>query len=95
MKLSIQFLLLTLGITFTSPEWKTVIRVSHEEYHSDSKHTWVWTDWILDSDSSHHYTEGDVEYEMLFNSRRDSVFIWNNLDDSYEIRIKTIKQMGF
>ena len=32
MKLSISFLLLTLGITFTSPEWKTVIRVSHEDW---------------------------------------------------------------
>jgi hypothetical protein len=88
MKLSIPFLMLTLGITFTSPEWKTVIRVSHEEYHSDSKHTWVWTDWILDSDSSYIYVYKGREYEMLFNFDRDSVFIWNNSDDSYEIRIK-------
>ena len=75
-----------LGIT--ALEWKTVITVSHEEYNSDSKHMWVLTDWILDSDSTHNYTEGGVQYEMLFKSRRDSVFIWNNHDDSYEIRIK-------
>lgn len=80
--------MIPLGITFTAPEWKTIIRVSHEEYHSDSKHPWVWTDWILDSDSSHSYYDEGVEFEMLFNETRDSVFIWNNSDDSYEIRIK-------
>lgn len=81
-------LLLTLIITVTTPEWKTVVRVSHEEYHSNSKHLWVLTDWILDADSSYSFTEGECEYEMLFNPLRDSVFIWNNIDDSYEIRIK-------
>jgi hypothetical protein len=83
-----KILLLTFGITITALEWITVITVSHEEYNSDSKHMLVLTDWILDSDSTHNYTEGGVHYEMLFKSRRDSVFIWNNYDDSYEIRIK-------
>ena len=85
---SMKSFLLIIGIITTSLNWKTVISVSHEEYHSEIRHMWIWTDWILDSDSSHHYTEGDVEYEMLFNFDRDSVFIWNNSDDSYEIRIK-------
>lgn len=49
---------------------------------------WVFTDWILDSDSSYIYVYKGIEYEMLFNLERDSVFIWNNTDDSYEIRIK-------
>lgn len=88
MKLSIPFLLLKSGIIVTSPQWITVISVSHEEYHSHSEHTWVWTNWMLDSDSTYIYTEEGVDYEMLFNQSRDSVFIWNNYDDSYEIRIK-------
>ena len=83
-----KILILTLGITITALEWKTVITVSHEDYNSDSKHMWVLTDWILDSDSTHNYTEGGVQYEMLFKPLRDSVFIWNNHDDSYEIKIK-------
>ena len=87
MKLLIS-LLLTLGITVTTPKWKTVIIISHEEYHSDNKYMWVFTDWILDSDSSYIYVYRVIEYEMLFNLERDSVFIWNNSDDSYEIRIK-------
>ena len=81
-------LLLTLIITVTTPEWKTVVRVSHEEYHSDNKHMWIFTDWILDSDSSYIYEDKGIQYEMLFNKSRDSVFVWNNYDDSYEIRIK-------
>ena len=87
MKLLIS-LLLTLGITVTTPKWKTVIIISHEEYHSDNKHMWVFTDWILDSDSSYIYVYKGIEYEMLFNESRDSVFVWNHYDDSYEIRIK-------
>ena len=81
-----KILILMLGIT--ALEWKTVITVSHEEYNSDSKHMWVLTDWILDSDSTHNYTEDGIQYEMLFKPLRDSVFIWNNHDDSYEIKIK-------
>jgi hypothetical protein len=92
MKLLSSFLLLILGITVTAPHWETVEKVSHEEYHSNAKYMWVVTNWILDSDSSYHYVEGQVEYEMLFNSRRDSVFIWNNIDDSYEIRTKPTKR---
>jgi hypothetical protein len=81
-----KILILMLGIT--ALEWKTVITVSHEEYNSDSKHMWVLTDWILDSDSTHNYTEDGIQYEMLFKPLRDSVVIWNNHDDSYEIKIK-------
>lgn len=49
---------------------------------------WIFTDWVLDSDSSYIYEDKGIQYEMLFNKSRDSVFVWNNYDDSYEIRIK-------
>jgi len=88
LKLTISALFIIFGITSANPKWKTVISISHEEYHSDNKHMWVFTDWILDSDSSYIYVYKGIEYEMLFNLERDSVFIWNNSDDSYEIRIK-------
>lgn len=80
-------LLLIVGLIIT-PEWKTVVEVSHEEYNSDEKHFLLMTDWILDSDSAYNYSEDGVHYEMLFILDRDSVFIWNDLDDSYVIRIK-------
>ena len=88
MKLTTSALFIIFGITSANPKWKTVISISHEEYHSDNKHMWIFTDWILDSDSSYIYEDKGIQYEMLFNKSRGSVFVWNNYDDSYEIRIK-------